>query len=51
MVRRDTHYPKHSTAGANTATGSRARVTGLDITLSGNVKTKVNAILVKGGKR
>ncbi len=43
--------PKHSTTGENTATGSRARATGLDITLSGTVKAEANTILVKNGVR
>ncbi len=42
--------PQHSTAGENTATGSSVSATGLIITLSGNVKAKANAILVKAGK-
>ncbi len=40
--------PRHSTVGANRATGSYASATGLTITLSGNLKAKANAILVKG---
>ncbi len=42
--------PRHSTEGANKATGSQASATSLLITLSGSVKAKVNAILVKNGK-
>ncbi len=42
--------PRHSNAGENTATGSRADTIGVNITLSGSVKAKVNAILVKVGK-
>ncbi len=41
--------PRHSTLGANRATGSEADATFLKITLSGNVKAKANAILVKAG--
>ncbi len=41
--------PRHSTTGANKATGSRASATSLNITLSGIVKAKVEAILVKSG--
>ncbi len=41
--------PRHSTTGANKATGSRASRTSLNITLSGIVKAKVEAILVKVG--
>ncbi len=41
--------PEHATAGTNKATGSSASATSLIITLSGNVKAKVNAILVKAG--
>ncbi len=41
--------PQHATEGANKATGSRAIATSLTITLSGSVKAKVNAILVKAG--
>ncbi len=42
--------PRHATAGENTATGSSASATGLDITLSGSVKAEVDKILVKRGK-
>ncbi len=42
--------PQHATAGENTATGSAASITSVTITLSGSVKAKVNAILVKVGK-
>ncbi len=41
--------PRHSTVGANRATGSQASTTYLYITLSGSVKAKVEAILVKVG--
>ncbi len=41
--------PRHSTAGANKATGSGAGATSLRITLSGNVKAEVNKILVNDG--
>ncbi len=43
--------PRHATAGENTATGSSASATGLNITLSGSVKAEVNKILVKAGLR
>ncbi len=43
--------PRHSTTGANKATGSGASTTNLNITLSGSVKAKVEAILVKEGLR
>ncbi len=42
--------PRHATAGENTATGSSASATGLNITLSGSVKAEVNKILVKAGE-
>ncbi len=42
--------PRHSTTGENRATGSSASETALIITLSGNVKAKANAILVKAGR-
>ncbi len=42
--------PRHSTAGANKATGSSASATFLRITLSGSVKAEVNKILVKAVK-
>ncbi len=41
--------PEHATAGENTATGSKASANYLVITLSGSVKAKVDAILVKAG--
>ncbi len=41
--------PEHA-IGENTATGSNASATSLDITLSGSVKAEVNKILVKRGK-
>ncbi len=43
--------PRHSTLGANKATGSEARATKLTIILSGSVKAEVNKILVKNGVR
>ncbi len=42
--------PRHATAGANTATGSNASKNVLFIILSGTVKAKADAILVKNGK-
>ncbi len=42
--------PRHSTAGANTATGSRASALDLLITLSGSVKAEVEKILVRNGE-
>ncbi len=43
--------PQHTTAGENTATGSRAGTTYLSITLSGSVKAEAEKILVKAGVR
>ncbi len=42
--------PRHSTVGANRATGSSAGATRLTITLSGSVKAEVEKILVKEGE-
>ncbi len=42
--------PRHSTVGTNKATGSNADAISVLITLSGSVKDKVDAILVKNGK-
>ena len=41
--------PQHATAGANTATGSRADANTLFITLSGSVKAEADKILVRHG--
>ncbi len=43
--------PRHSSTGANTATGSLANTTSLTITLSGSVKAEAEKILVKDGLR
>ncbi len=42
--------PQHSTTGENTATGFRASISVLIITLSGSVKAEADKILVKNGK-